>query len=107
MAEYSEDEHREAFVELLAEIGSYAMPFGKYGPKSYPPKGVPLYDLPLEYLLWFRQKGFPKGKLGELMETTCQVKADGADCIFDALRARGGGRTDLRPDRRRSFTFGD
>ena len=29
------------------------MPFGKYGPLHFPPRGVPLYDLPVEYLAWF------------------------------------------------------
>ena len=34
----------------LAEIEKTRMPFGKFGPKSFPPAGVPIYDLPAEYL---------------------------------------------------------
>src|SRR5688572_23533054 len=51
-------------AEALEEIGRWHMPFGKYGPKNYPPNGVPLYDLPDEYVIWFQHNGFPKGRLG-------------------------------------------
>jgi uncharacterized protein (DUF3820 family) len=51
----------------LEEIGRTFMPFGKYGPQHFPPNGVPIYDIPAEYLGWFANKaGFPKGRLGEL-----------------------------------------
>ena len=49
----------------LAEIGRTRMPFGKFGPAQFPPNGLPIYDLPAEYLMWFANKaGFPKGRLG-------------------------------------------
>src|SRR5690606_8626883 len=48
----------------LEEIGRPRMPFGKYGPAAHPPEGLPIYDLPAEYLGWFAGKaGFPKGRL--------------------------------------------
>jgi len=72
------------------------MPFGKYGPDHFPPRGVPLYDLPLEYLQWFARQGFPQGRLGELLRMLHQLKADGCDEVFDEIRRRRGGRTDLR-----------
>ncbi|MTI40262.1 hypothetical protein E1140_12205 [Fulvivirga lutimaris] len=37
------------------------MPFGKY-------KGRRIVDLPVEYLIWFKRKGLPAGKLGKFME---------------------------------------
>ncbi|HBE97333.1 MAG TPA: hypothetical protein DDW68_09195, partial [Verrucomicrobiales bacterium] len=40
---------REDFRNLLVEIAEAHMPFGKYGPKNYPPRGVSLIDLPPEY----------------------------------------------------------
>ncbi|MFV1994905.1 MAG: putative quorum-sensing-regulated virulence factor [Verrucomicrobiales bacterium] len=92
---------RDDLAWLLEEIGELRMPFGKYGPASCPPDGVPLYDLPLDYLQWFTAKGFPAGRLGELMEIVCQTKADGADVIFDGLRAQAGGRTRLQRPRRK------
>ncbi|MEZ5326283.1 MAG: DUF3820 family protein [Verrucomicrobiales bacterium] len=105
--EYDREADRELFVQTLAEIERYSMPFGKYGPKNYPPRGVPIYDLPLEYLVWFQQKGYPKGRLGELLEIICHAKSGGADKIFDVMRARAGGRTNLRPKKKREWKSGD
>src|SRR5690606_33234621 len=59
------DIEREDFRNLLGEIGKMRMPFGKYGPAGVPPRGMPIYDLPPEYLSWFKERGFPKGRLGE------------------------------------------
>ncbi len=86
----------EAFRGLLAEAVTWHMPFGKYGPAHHPPRGVPLYDLPAEYLGWFKQWGFPAGKLGQMMALIYEAKIHGADEVFAPLRARRGGRSDLR-----------
>lgn len=94
-------------AEALAEIGRYHMPFGKYGPKYYPPKGVPLYDLPDEYVIWFRHNGFPKGKLGRLIEIICEIRMTGAEAVFEPLRRAAGGRYSLRPKRAKNFDFRD
>lgn len=80
----------------LAEIERMHMPFGRFGPANFPPRGVPIYDLPAEYLQYFAVKGFPKGRLGELLRIVYQMKVDGADCAFDPARRRAGGRTALR-----------
>jgi len=113
---------RRAFAPLLAgmddlarqmqrdfeEIGRTFMPFGRYGPQNHPPHGVPIYDLPAEYLGWFAAKGgFPKGRLGALLQMVHQMKADGSDLVFDVFRRQRGGPTRLRPSRPRSFDFGD
>ncbi|MEI6872944.1 MAG: DUF3820 family protein, partial [Verrucomicrobiota bacterium] len=64
----------------LEEIGGTFMPFGKFGPEHYPPRGVPVFDLPVEYLGWFAGKGgFPKGRLGQLLEMVYQMRVDGLD----------------------------
>ena len=47
----------EEFEETMMEISQSFMPFGKYGPDNYPPRGVPIYDLPFEYLDWFQYNG--------------------------------------------------
>ena len=44
----------------LIELVKAKMPYGKY-------KGCYVTDLPEYYLVWYKDKGFPKGKLGELM----------------------------------------
>ncbi|MEM6883910.1 MAG: DUF3820 family protein [Verrucomicrobiota bacterium] len=65
--------------EFTDAITTTVMPFGKY-------EGRPLYDLPLDYLLWFEQKGYPKGKLGGLMKAVADAKAECGNAIFDPLR---------------------
>ena len=98
-----EGELRERMKADFEAIGRTPMPFGKYGPQFFPPRGVPLYDLPVEYLAWFAKKGFPRGRLGELLQMVHQMKADGSDMAFDVFR-RDRGRTRLRPERKRDWT---
>ena len=65
--------------EALLELAGTRMPFGKY-------KGRLLIDLPEPYVVWFRQKGFPLGKLGQQLETVYVIKANGLEHLFDPLR---------------------
>ena len=84
-------------LDDLAEIARTRMPFGKFGPAKFPPRGVPIYDLPVEYLAWFaRKQSWPSGRFGDLLRIIHQMKVDGSDCAFDAMRAAAGGRTPLR-----------
>ena len=46
--------------EDLIAVCQRTMPVGKY-------QGRPLIDLPESYLLWFADRGFPRGELGRLM----------------------------------------
>ncbi len=66
---------REALIELVR----YKMPFGKH-------KGRYLVDLPLAYLIWFQQKGFPKGKLGYYLSTTLTIKCEGLEPMIRRLQ---------------------
>ena len=102
--EFTEIDHDD-FRNLLAEIAGTRMPFGKFGIKLYPPAGVPIMDLPQEYLIWFKERGFPKGRLGELMAQVEAIKAVGMDSVFDPIRQATGGRFRLRPTRGRTFEF--
>ena len=90
---------REDFRNLLNEIAEAHMPFGKYGPKDYPPRGVLLIDLPPEYFGWFMERGWPKGRLGELMKIISEIKVTGADHIFEPIRKANGGRASVRKRR--------
>ena len=65
--------------EFLLELAQTKMPFGKYS-------GRLLIDLPEPYVVWFRQKGFPAGKLGKQLETVYVIKANGLEHLFDRLR---------------------
>ena len=58
-----DEQMKKEFEELL----SYKMPFGKF-------KGIKLTSLPVEYLIWFRRKGFPAGKLGRFMQIVLEMK---------------------------------
>lgn len=96
----------EAFREALVDIASATMPFGMFGPAHYPPQGVPLDELPLEYLAWFKERGFPKGKLGRLLEMTWELKSNGLGDLFRPFQqARGG--SALRKKRPKTYTFED
>lgn len=96
---------REDFRNLLNEIGRTRMPFGKYGRVAVPPAGMPIYDLPVEYLGWFQERGFPKGRLGELLAIVYEVKGVGMDSLFDPLRQANGGRVRFKPRRKKEFRF--
>ena len=63
----------------LLELAHAKMPFGKYA-------GWLLIDLPEPYVVWFKQKGFPAGKLGKQLETVYVIKANGLEHLFDPLR---------------------
>lgn len=83
-------------IAALRDLQRWHMPFGKFGPEKFPPRGVPLYDLPYEYLAYFERRGYPRGRLGELMKFVHDIKRDGGEAMFDAFRRQAGGRTNLR-----------
>lgn len=58
----------------LIELAHYKMPFGKY-------KGQYLVDIPEPYYIWFKQKGFPEGKLGRLLKEMTEIKINGLEPI--------------------------
>ncbi len=57
------------------------MPFGKY-------KGKFICDLPEPYLVWFRTKGFPQGKIGELLASMYEIKLNGLEYLLEPLKNR-------------------
>ena len=67
--------------EDLKTIATQPMPFGKY-------KGRVLIDLPEAYLLWFEKEGFPKGRLGELLGLTLEIKRNGLGGLIQPLKNR-------------------
>ncbi len=97
MSEADDEGLASRMAREMAEIEATYMPFGKFGPANYPPRGVAIFDLPSEYLGWFAQKGWPRGRLGELLCIVYQMKIDGSESAFDAMRHRAGGRRSLRP----------
>ena len=60
-------------------LATMKMPFGKY-------KGLRLVDLPEPYLVWFSQKGFPTGELGDMLRMVYEIKINGLEYLFKPLR---------------------
>jgi len=56
------------------------MPFGKY-------KGTFISELPIYYLEWLKNKGFPPGKLGMMLATVYEIKTNGlTEILFKVKR---------------------
>jgi uncharacterized protein (DUF3820 family) len=55
------------------------MPFGRY-------QGRLICNLPEAYLVWFKQKGFPKGRLGVLLASMYEIKLNGLEYLLDPLK---------------------
>jgi uncharacterized protein (DUF3820 family) len=64
-----------AFLKLAQAV----MPFGKYA-------GRRLVDLPERYVVWLSRKGFPKGELGEMLNTVYDIKVNGLEYLFQPLK---------------------
>jgi uncharacterized protein (DUF3820 family) len=71
----------EANPQLLLQLVSMQMPFGKY-------KGTILCNLPVSYLEWFQRKGFPEGKLGVLLQTMLEIKMNGLEYLLTPLKKK-------------------
>lgn len=67
--------------ELLLQIVRMKMPFGKY-------KDTLLCNLPISYLEWFERKGFPKGKVGMLLQTVYEIKINGLAYLLEPLKGK-------------------
>ena len=65
--------------QQLIELAQMKMPFGKYA-------GRLLIDLPEPYVVWFAGKGFPAGKLGQMLAIVYEIKVNGLEYLFEPLR---------------------
>lgn len=68
-------------AQRLIKLANYTMPYGKY-------KGRYLSDLPEAYVIWLRDKGFPKGELGELLTEMLEIKANGLEYLLREIRKK-------------------
>ena len=64
---------------VLLELAEIRMPFGKYKERR-------LIDLPEPYVVWFSQKGFPAGELGDMLRMVYEIKINGLEYLFKPLR---------------------
>lgn len=65
--------------KYLIELAHAKMPFGKY-------QGKYLIDLPEYYVVWYHNKGFPKGKLGEQLALVYELKLNGLEPMIRNIR---------------------
>ncbi len=62
----------------LVRLANYKMPFGKY-------KNWYLVNIPESYYVWFKQKGFPEGALGNLLQEMYEIKLNGLEDLIRPL----------------------
>ena len=67
--------------EYFLKMIQARMPFGKY-------QGRKLIDLPEGYLVWFSNKGFPEGALGEMLKSIYEIKLNGLEHLWYPVRKR-------------------
>ena len=72
-----DDFQRDSRKELV-ELANARMPFGKY-------EGRLLIELPEHYLVWYQNKGFPKGKLGSQLAQMVEIKVNGLEKLIYPL----------------------
>ena len=71
--------------QVLIDIVNTRMPFGKY-------KDTLICDMPISYLEWMHNKGFPTGKLGMMLSTVFEIKSNGVDQILRQIKQKYGRR---------------
>jgi len=64
----------------LVQLANARMPFGKY-------QGRYLIDLPELYVVWFKNKGYPEGKIGKQLEMIYELKLNGLEYLLHPLKA--------------------
>ena len=67
--------------QFLIDTAKMRMPFGKY-------KGTFLIDLPEHYVIWYNNKGFPKGKLGQMLGLVYELKLNGLEDLIREIKKR-------------------
>ena len=65
--------------QILKDLVSIAMPYGKY-------KGRLICELPEYYLVWYENKGFPAGNIGILLATMYEIRLNGLEYLLKPIR---------------------
>ena len=64
--------------QFLIDLAKMKMPFGKY-------KDRYLIDLPEHYLIWYKNKGFPNGRIGKQLESVYELQLNGLEYIVKEI----------------------
>ena len=67
--------------QILIDLAKIKMPYGKY-------IGRYLIDLPEHYIVWYKNKGFPAGKIGKQLELVYELQLNGLEDIVREVRRR-------------------
>lgn len=67
--------------QFLIDVAKAKMPYGKY-------KGKYLIDLPEHYIVWYHAKGFPKGKLGQMLGLVYELQLNGLEHLIKEIQKR-------------------
>ncbi len=67
--------------EYLIRLAHTKMPFGKY-------KGRDLINLPEYYVVWYNNKGFPKGQLGEMLQLVYELQLNGLEDLVRNIKKK-------------------
>ena len=67
--------------QFLIDVSKMRMPYGKY-------KGRFLIDLPEHYIVWYNNKGFPKGKLGKMLSLVYELQLNGLEELIREIKKR-------------------
>jgi uncharacterized protein (DUF3820 family) len=67
--------------QKLIDLAHTKMPFGKY-------EGYYLIDIPEYYIVWYRNKGFPSGTLGEQLQLVYELKLNGLEDLIRNIRRK-------------------
>jgi len=65
--------------KLFIKLAHTKMPFGKY-------EGRFLIDLPEYYVVWYHNKGFPKGELGQQLQLIYELKLNGLEELIRNIK---------------------
>jgi len=75
------EQHQYKQKEFLIKLAHAKMPFGKY-------KGSYLIELPEYYVVWYHNKGFPPGLLGQQLHMVYELKLNGLENIVRNIKAQ-------------------
>ncbi len=67
--------------DQLIKLAHTIMPFGKF-------KGRYLINLPEHYIVWYKNKGFPAGTLGEQLKLVYELKLNGLEELIHNIQKK-------------------
>ncbi|MEM6515375.1 MAG: DUF3820 family protein [Bacteroidota bacterium] len=67
--------------DFLIKLAHTKMPYGKY-------EGRYLIDLPEHYVVWYHGKGFPEGKLGDMLNQVYELKINGLEHLIREIQRK-------------------